>query len=127
MAWNKSGADRVKSYRIYQELEARHNEALEEIADLRTALNVKDELIRRLAAEIANIPKTPTAEQVDGLHEQAADAYSRNRSGPRVVVRPGAYSSVQDGSSEHDEAEIEIPPIDGLTHIRTPSKKAVPS
>jgi hypothetical protein len=125
MVWNKSGAERVKSYRVYQELEAQYNDALQEIADLRTAVQLKDELIRRLAAEVAMLPKSSTVAQVEGLHESAADVYARSipalkpPSGIRAVTRPGAYSSVDDGTAEED---VPGQRPDPLAHIPSPRK-----
>lgn len=56
MAWNKSGEERVKSYRVYRELEKVHSDTLEELARAKEAIRAKDELIRRLAAELAVSP-----------------------------------------------------------------------
>lgn len=35
MAWNASGDERVRSFRLYKELEAKYNEAVEENVKLR--------------------------------------------------------------------------------------------
>lgn len=127
MVWNKSGAERVKSYRVYQELEAQYNDLLEENATLRTAINVKDELIRRLAAEVAMLPRGATTAQVVEVKENVAETYARNvpaikpPSGVRKALRPGAYSSVEDGTAEEDGPPVPQLP-DPLAHIPSPRK-----
>lgn len=127
MVWNASGEARVKSYRIYQELETKHNEALERIKELEKAIGFKDGLIRSLAAEVAMLPKAPTQADLETLFEGAADVQARSRtgSGIRPAVRPGAYSSA-DGTSEDDDPPAggaPEAPLDSLGHIPSPKRR----
>lgn len=124
MVWNASGDARVKSYRLYQELEAKYEQAVERIKELEKAVSFKDGLIRSLAAEVAMLPKTPTPSDVQSLFEEAANTHARSRSGLRLAERPGAYSSA-DGTSEEDEPPVVAEPVrvDPLGHIPSPPKR----
>lgn len=118
MVWNASGEARVKSYRVYQELEAKYEEAQERIKELERAVAFKDGLIRSLAAEIAMLPKAPTTADLQHLYEEAADSHAKTGSGTRPAVRPGAYS-VADGTAETDD----VRPVSGpLAHIPSPKR-----
>ncbi len=118
MAWNASGADRVKSYKVYQELEQELLAAREEIAVLRAAIGVKDELIQRLAAEVAVKP-------IPSVAAPKLEGPGRKESGVRPLTRPGGYS-VLDGTSEEDmdgpSRAVEV--FSGpLGHIPSPRRK----
>ncbi len=54
--WKKSGAERIKSFRLYRELESEYARALAEVERLQRELQRKDDLCRRLAAELAGAP-----------------------------------------------------------------------
>lgn len=56
MAWNKSGDERVKSYRIYKELEEKYRSVEAERDFLLAQIRLKDATIRNLAAELAGAP-----------------------------------------------------------------------
>lgn len=105
MGWHAKGDDRVKSYRLYQELERNYHAALTDLEAMKTAIRIKDELIRRLAAEIAMLPNKeehapqPGGDAVDNLRLTAADAWAKNAesgSGEVRRVTPGGYSLVVD-------------------------------
>lgn len=139
MVWNASGAERVKSYRVYQELEAKYHEALEHIRQLQQAVTFKDGLIRSLATEIAMLPQAAKDEvEIQRLFQHAAEVQTQatdSSSGTRPVARPGSYSQVGlqppsplDGTSEEDEpreaaltARREDPVLAGIPS--PPSKK----
>lgn len=111
MVWNASGAERVKSYRVYQELEAKYHEALEHIRQLQQAVTFKDGLIRSLATEIAMLPQAAKDEvEIQRLFQHAAEVQTQANadSGTRPAIRPGSYSSL-DGTSEEDEPRGEAP------------------
>src|SRR5688500_4575526 len=116
MTWNASGAERVKGYRLYQELEAKYHESMDRVAELERAISFKDSLIRSLAAEIAMLPKVPTNQDAQHLYEEASEAYAKtvSGSGARSAERPGAYSSagsaggVDDGTAEVDPPQQEV-------------------
>ncbi len=103
----------MKSYRVYQELESRMREVTAENDRLRSAVQQKDELIRRLAAEIA-VQSRP-----DELRRTAAETYVENVV-PIVPSKSGFMTSSQgpkpdDGTSEEDAPLV--PPIDGLSNV----------
>lgn len=128
MVWNASGAERVKSYRVYQELEDKYTEAVSRIKELEKAIQFKDGLIRSLAAEVAMLPKSPTSQDLEQLFDTAADVHAKG-SGLRRRVGPGAYSEVgtyprvpDDGTAENDPAVQAAKPTDPLGHIPSPKK-----
>lgn len=124
MSWNVSGSERVKSYRVYQELEVKFNEAMERIKELERAVAFKDGLIRSLAAEIAMLPKAPTTQDLQHLYEEAADSHARTTgSGMRRIVSPGLYSSAADGTSEEDEPSAPVSSVGPLAHVPSPKRK----
>lgn len=105
MAWNTSGEERVKSYRVYRELEERYERCKEENARLVSQIAAKEELIRSLAAEVARLPVTPINEPV---RREAAHAYTETV-GPKSVPPPkrsGTYSLVSTGDEELDSIPI---------------------
>lgn len=137
MVWDAKGEDRIKSYRLYRDLEDKYNEALAEVELLRAQVKSKDELIRRMAAEIAMLPSDTTHH---GVRDVAADAalssseMSRKLptvpaigNGDKTVevsdtgstirgVRPGGYSHV---GKEKEPTTKQDP----LAHIATPKRK----
>lgn len=126
MAWNASGEERVKNYRIYRELEEKYSEALEENRVLRHALSQKDQLIQRLAAEVANVIKPMPI-----LDEEVLADIPRSRmrtvpvkedgdQEPTITETPsGSIKGVRPGVYKAGGVDI----TDPLAHIPTPASK----
>lgn len=130
MAWTKSGEDRVRSYRLYRELESAYAKVMEENEKLKETLRVKDDLIRRLAHEVATLP---VAEATAPVRSMAAEAYSTT-----VVPRSDTIPVKGDGDRtvevtesgtikglrpERSEGLRPAHPPDELAAIPTPPRK----
>src|SRR5688572_11074209 len=107
MVWNAKGDERVKGFKLYQELEATHHEVLQENRRLVAELEQKNELIRRLAAELSiALPKQPPV-----THAPPASGDSETQlkdAGPGLSKT--AYT-----------------PVDGMDHIHTQPKVKKPT
>lgn len=55
MGWKVSGEERVKRFRVYQELEEKYAGALAELQHAKEEVRRKDMTIRHLAAELASL------------------------------------------------------------------------
>jgi len=77
MAWNESGEDRAKRFRVYKELLAKYEALRSERDILASVVNRKDELIRQLAAELSqeratNPADAPDAPETEPTEEEAS-------------------------------------------------------
>jgi hypothetical protein len=87
MAWNASGDDRGRSYRVYRELEAVHVATLARVRELEAVIRLKDATIRSLAAELAsNEGLQETLGTV--LQEEPAPTPARTESGFQKAAKP---------------------------------------
>lgn len=90
MSWNASGAERVKSFRLYQELEAEYNRLQESKGDLEAELARKNLLIRRLAdalAELGGNSASKTAAE-EFLAAEGVTTREATKSASKAIVEP---------------------------------------
>jgi len=115
--WKKTGAERVKSFRLYQELESEYTKALEEIERMGQELRRKDDLVKRLAAELAGAPTAPvsTFTPSEATLPMPFSEKMRKDEGPSTR-NPTAPTLPVEGNGE------ETVETDELGHIRTTPK-----
>lgn len=101
MSWKAKGADRGKSYQVYQELERRYQTTLVQLQDLQAEVARKNDTIRHLAIELA------------GLHTETT----------HPVGEPTSYGDMSDvsthevpASSVRDTSGVLAPSGGGKTH-----------
>jgi hypothetical protein len=63
MGWKATGEDRVKSFKVYQDLEQRYQEALRDKERLEAMVRTKDNAIRDLARELHQALEASTLPQ----------------------------------------------------------------
>lgn len=86
MAWNASGDERGRSYRVYRELEAIHVATLARVRELEAIVRLKDATIRSLAAELASNEGLQEALGTV-LQEEPAPTPARTESGFQRAAR----------------------------------------
>lgn len=109
--WKKTGAERVKSFKLYQELEAEYARALAEIERLKAELTRKDALVRHMAAELSGAPTSKAPVWVP--QESTLPMPFSEVKTTRTVVPP---TMPIEGNGEETTVE------DELGHIRTTPK-----
>lgn len=90
MSWNASGAERVKSFRLYQELEAEYNRLVESKGDLEAEIARKNLLIRRLADALAELGGNSASRKAaeEFLAAEGATTRGATKSASSVNVAP---------------------------------------
>lgn len=83
MGWKVSGEERVKRFRVYQELEEKYAGALAELQHAKEEVRRKDMTIRHLAAELASLAAADIVNT-----ESANDGQWPERSQPAPASEP---------------------------------------
>lgn len=113
--WKSSGHARVKSFKLYQELEAEYAKALTEIERLRGELERKDRLVRQMAAELAESASTRVQAWVP---QESTLPMPFSEVATKRPVAPTVAPPTAPVEGNGEETTIE----DELGHIRTTPK-----
>lgn len=110
MAWNASGVDRIRSYKVYKELEAERDSLRERMVELTDLLDTKDATIRQLAYELAQaIPggtigraatiqgSTFSSRPIPAHNSTAPDSDAAEEAAHRNADNPPAYQRKASG------------------------------
>lgn len=122
MVWSAKGDERVKSYKLYRDLEESYSAAIRDIDRLQLAIRQKDELIRRLAIEVANLGR-PEPEESD--EDIVSFTREMQPTTPRTATLPAKLqeteSSVDITESGTITGRVNMP-RDPLGHVLTKQK-----
>ncbi len=85
MAWKATGTERGKSFKVYRDLEAKHDAAIRENVELRAEVDRKNGTIKLLAAEMAKhlAPENPAVAAIIQTFVQLGVASTHQESLPR--------------------------------------------
>lgn len=130
MVWSAKGDERVKSYRLYRELEELYSSALSKIERLQHSVRHKDELIRRLAAELASNLKPEVEAGDESVHHLKETAEELSQAFPPQPPRSITIPVQGDGNRTVETTESGTirglrteAPEDPLAHIQTKKRK----
>ena len=79
MTWDTKGEERMRSFKLYRDLEERYKATLAQKAELEARIAQKDNLIRQLAAELHDV--------VSGRFREAVDEETSVKNGVLAAFR----------------------------------------